>query len=357
MTFNLTSSLGGQRDGGGQHLISKDTDAAILNAITAMGVIGNAVVITITLCMSKLRCASNALLVHHCVLDLIKSLYCLPSLQSMHRVHYDVFCGILGNTYVLFLTMSAFNLLALVMSEAYRLADLILGIRDSRNCCCVAFSVVTIWFGSAVMNLGFAFIPITDALRRYGDDHCLFVYGITQHYILQMLWIVIVTMAIAMTTSYIQKVHIDIKRLSYYRFMTLVRATVIIDPKVRTRSQSHRNEGQERQRIKSIQRTTTKKLCVLALLTCLFVTFWYPLFVYMAINPLLQTPTFTVRLLTLLAWSNPAVTPFVMTLYIVMTCNTPDDQHLKVTPEVAPETSSELQCPPERALSLTEHTV
>lgn len=342
MQINITTPLGqhkGGSDSTSQHLVSMETDAAILNAIASMGVIGNTVVIAATLCLSKLRCASNALLVHHCVLDLIKSLYCLPSMQTTHRPHYEVFCSLLGNTYMLFLTMSAFNLLALIMSEAYRLADLILGIKDSRNCCCVAFSVIMIWFGSAVMNLGFAFIPITEALSHYGNDHCLFIYGITQHYILQMLWIILVTMAIAMAMSYMHKVHTDIKRLSYYRFMTLVRATVIIDPKVRTRSQCHRNEGQERQRIKSIQRTATKKLCVLALLTCIFVTFWYPMFVFLALNPLLRSPTLTVRILTLLAWSNPAVTPFVMMLYIIMACNTPDEKHLKVTSEAAPETS------------------
>ena len=361
MAFNITTTLGHQNDDGSatsRYLISRETDATVLNTIAALGAIGNAAVIVAAVCLPRLRSASNALLVHHCALDLVKSLYCLPSLQSMHRLHSEVFCGFLGNTYVLFLTMTAFNLLALVMGEAYRLADLVLGIKDSRNNCCVAFTVVTIWFGSSIMNLGFAFMPIQEALNRYGNDHCLFIYGITQHYVLQLLWITLVTMAIYMTMSYIQKVHIDIRRLSFYRFMTLVRATVVIDPMVRTRSECQRNERRERRRIKSIQRMMTKKLSVLALLTCVFVAFWYPLFAFLLVNPMSRSPTQTVRALTLLAWSNPAVTPFIMTLYIIMTCDTVNEQHLKVMTEEMPKMDrTQLLGAPDGDTCLIEHSV
>lgn len=296
-----------------------NAELIILIAIAAIGLLGNFAVIIIILAIQSLRKASNAFICHHSILDLIKSGYCLPFAQTMTKVQPITFCNILGSSYIVFVTTTAFNLLALVMNEAYMFSDLALGIQDSRNYCCVMFGIFIIWFGSIIMNLGVAFIPGNPGFDRK-VDYCIFVYGITRNYILHILWIVLVTMAVCLTIMYLKKLHMDIKRASYYRLSTLIRATVNIDTDVMTRTQQREHEFRERHHIKWIQRITRKKLALLVILLAMFILFWYPMFLLTVADPRFKVQPHIYKALTLYAWSNPAISPIIFLLHLKVIC-------------------------------------
>ena len=290
-------------------------EVALLIVLGTVGMVANFAILVVIMVLTNLRRASNAFLAHHCLLDLLKAGFCLPFAQTMVSDHPPLFCSMLGGSYIVLVTSSTFNLLAVVMNEAYLFSDLTLGVKDSRNYCCVVFGIFIIWFASIIMNLGVAFIPgnpIYD--RRVG--HCIFIYGLTRNYVLHMLWITLISMGVGMTCMYLHKFRLDIKRTSYYRLSTLVRATVTIDSKARTSSQRHASEIREKLHVEFVQRITMRKLCLLVLLVMVFIVFWYPLFFLTIVDPNFAAPTQLYKALTMLAWSNPSLSPFIIMLFI-----------------------------------------
>lgn len=302
-------------------------EVALLIVVATVGMIGNFGILIVILVLSSLRRASNAFLFHQSALDLVKSAYCLPFAQTMVNDQPPAFCSVMGGSYIVFVTTSAFNLLAMVMNEAYQFADLMMGIKDSRNYCCVIFGIFMIWFTSIIMNLGVAFIPGNPSFDRE-MGHCIFVYGITRNYVLHMLWIVLITMALALTGVYLRMLYLDIKRSSYYRMTTLVRATVTLDTNVRTASQRRQSYQRDKQHIKRVLRVTRKKLYLLIALTVFFVLFWYPLFMLTASDPGFKIAPDIYKTVTIVAWCNPTITPIILFFFIKTVCCCRDSDHV-----------------------------
>ena len=295
------------------------SEVAFLIVVATIGMVGNLGILAAILVVSRLRRASNAFIFHQSVLDFLKSAYCLPFAQTLVGHTPQGFCSVLGGSYIVFVTTSAFNLLALVMNESYQFADLTLGIKDSRNYCCVIFGIFIIWFSSIIMNLGVAFIPGNPSFDRE-MGHCIFVYGVTRNYVLHVLWIVLITLATSLTFAYLRMLYMDIKKSSYYRMNTLIRHTISIDTNVRTASQRRRSEVREKHHIKHVQSITRKKLALLIILVVLFVLFWYPLFSLSTVDAHFQVPPAYYKALTMFAWSNSALTPFMLFFLIKSGC-------------------------------------
>ena len=302
-----------------EDLIEDKTEIAVLIVVASIGMVSNFAVLILILVLHNLRRASNAFLFHQCLLDLLKAAYCLPFAHTMVADEPPIYCGMLGASYIVFVTTSSFNLLAIVMNEAYQFADLMLGVKDSRNYCCVIFGVFIIWFSSLIMNLGVAFIPGNPSYdRRIG--HCIFIYGVTRNYVLHLLWIVLISLALGLTIVYLWKLHLDIKRSSYYRLTTLIRHTVNIDAESQTLNQRKVSEFRDKNHIKWVLNVTRKKWMLMILLLVLFFTFWYPLFLLTAADPGFTINPDCYKGLTIFAWSNPTVTPIVLVFFIKTNC-------------------------------------
>jgi hypothetical protein len=324
-------------------------EVALLIITGTIGMVANFAIVVVILVLANLRRASNAFLVHHCLLDFLKAGFCLPFAQTMVSDYDPMFCSILGGAYIVVVTSSTFNLLAVVMNEAYLFSDLTLGVKDSRNYCCVIFGIFIIWFASFIMNLGVAFIPgnpIYD--RRVG--HCIFIYGITRNYVLHMLWISLISLGLGLTCMYLHKFRLDIKRTSYYRLSTLVRATVHVDPKAKTSSERHVSEIREKLHIEFVQRVTMRKLCLLVFLVALFVVFWYPLFFLSLVDPNFRAPSQLYKALTMVAWSNPSLSPFLIMYFLKRSCccgccEGPNAGESDIDDELLAETAAALEEP------------
>ena len=201
------------------HTKEDSTNAAIIMVISSIGLVANFSILIVILALHNLRKVSNAFIFHHCLLDFIKSAFCLVFAQSLMSEEPPAYCSILGGSYVVFVTTSSFNMLAMVMNEAYQFTDLMLGIKDSRNYCCVSFGIFIIWFSSIIMNLGVTFIP-GNPNYDLQTGLCVFIYGVTRNYVLHLLWIIMITLAILLTAAYLHKLRADVKRASYYRLST-----------------------------------------------------------------------------------------------------------------------------------------
>ncbi|CAH1798608.1 unnamed protein product [Owenia fusiformis] len=296
----------------------RTAEAAVLIIISAIGLIGNFIVLALILLVANLRRASNAFLFHHSIIDLIKSGYCLPFAFSLMTKEPPTYCNLLGGSYIVFITTSSFNLLAMVMNEAYQFSDLNLGIRESRNYCCVIFGIFIIWFTSLILNLGIAFIP-GNTSYDIGVANCVFKYGITRNYVLHVLWIILISIGLALTIIYLRVLYVDISRSSYYRFLTLIRATMSIDPNRHDASRRD-SSGLERHHIENVEKISMKKLVHLMIVTGLFVGFWYPLFLLTLIDKNFNASVLAYKWLTILAWSNSAVSPIIFIFYIKTDC-------------------------------------
>jgi len=74
-------------------------------------------------------------------------------------------CPLLSASYIVFVTTSAFNILAVAINEIYHFTNTVMGIHPN-NKCCVAFGLSIIWFASIIVNLGVAFLPSNPSFDR-----------------------------------------------------------------------------------------------------------------------------------------------------------------------------------------------
>lgn len=85
--------------------------------------------------------------------------------QSLLHKEPPADCAILGATYIVFITASAFNILAITINELYHFTNVVVG-NEPSNKCCVLFGLGIIWFASIIINLGVAFLPGTPKFDR-----------------------------------------------------------------------------------------------------------------------------------------------------------------------------------------------
>lgn len=271
--------------------------------IAGIGILSN-LLLLLTFCFLKnLRRPMNAFLLHQCLLDGIRSAYCIPF--SVVNVYRPTICSALAGTYIVLVTCASFNLLAIVMNEAYSFSDITLGVNASQNCCCVWFALVVIWFTAIITNLGVAFMPGGRSIEQ-----CRFTMGVTNNYVLHVVWLLLETMAILMTVAFLCQLAKDISKCNYYRLSTLVRATVSIDPSIRTNSQRRQSVMVDKRNVRDTVKMMTYKLRVLSAYTALFVVACLPLLTLYAIEPLVDAPRLVYKFLSILAWSQPLITPF-----------------------------------------------
>lgn len=123
---------------------------------------------------------SNLQLVHplpSCKIDHSMVRLLLQSL-FMHQAPSD--CAILGASYIVFVTTSAFNILAVTINEIYHFTNKIIGVQMN-NRCCVVFGLSITWFASVIINLGVAFLPGNPTFDSAVSDSMLTTHHLTTH--------------------------------------------------------------------------------------------------------------------------------------------------------------------------------
>lgn len=285
-------------DNGEEELNKIHWEGGVVISLGILGAVGNFICVIVLICITKCRTVSLAIFGHHCFLDFLKSLYCFPYGWNTIFDQSVPFCRLVGSSYVLITTTSAYNLLALVVNEEYAAFSTNQGAGDLS---CVIFGVVFVWFTSFLLNLGVSLIP---ANTYYIDDvhACMFVYGKPESYVLHILWIGLVTCAIVLSFK--------IFYCSYRRISFLAKRSKW-DALHKSLSQDihfHSALDQITDNQAHYQFHSRRILVYISLVTS-FALFWYPLFLLTIVDFQFSEPKVLYKALTVFAWSHPLLTP------------------------------------------------
>lgn len=182
-------------------------EGAVLLTVAVVGGLGNLLVFGATAVCSRFRTTACAFLSHHCILDSIKSIFCVPFACAL-LLDMDIpYCNAFGAAYIFLMTLTAYNLLAIHINEEYQLTDrdgYIPGLgRGKRHdqadknhsFWCISFGIFMIWFTTILIHLGVAFLP-SSAEFSYDIGNCVFNYGTPKNYVIHVLWTILVTAAL-----------------------------------------------------------------------------------------------------------------------------------------------------------------
>lgn len=133
-------------------------------------------------------------------------------------------------------------------------------------------------------------------------------FALPQSYVVQTMWIVIMTLAMAGAVYYLIYFDRHVRANSSHRLAALVRASVAI-------SRGNTSIVTGERLVRAVVRRTLSRSRVLIVVTVLFIVSWYPLYILTLIDPKFQQPTKIYKLLTFVAWSNPALNPVVLILF------------------------------------------
>ena len=283
-------------------------EALYLFVIAAVGLTLNICVIVCILSRRRLRKMTSAFIVHECLLDVIKSAYCVPFAWSLLRDVAPTFCTILGGSYVVIVTASGFNIVAMICCEAYTFSEHHAGQEARGSACCVLFGVTMVYVGSVIIHLG---PTIIGGDFQYNDPigNCIFVYGTIKSYVVHAMWIAIMSLAMTGAVYYLTYFYRHVQSNSSHRLSALVRTSVAIS---RGQTGCASDGGRA---VRRLVRDALSRVRAFMTVTALFVVCWYPLFVLTLIDPGFRQPTKVYKLLTFVAWSNSALNPLVLVLF------------------------------------------
>ena len=278
-------------------------EALFLFVTAAFGFFFNIIVITCIVSCKALRKMTSAFIIHGCVLDMIKCIYCVPFATSLLRDVKPSYCTALGGSYVVIVTASGFNIVAMICCEAYTFSEHNVGASGRGSLCCVVFGVVMVYIGSLIIHLGPTIIG-GEFDYNHPIGNCIFVYGTIKSYVVHAMWIVIMTLAMVAAGYYLVFFYRHVQANSTHRLASLVRASIAI---------SRGNTAN--QDIRKIIRDSLSRVRVLITMTALFILCWYPLFTLTLVDPNFNQPTKVYKLLTFIAWSNAAINPVILVLF------------------------------------------
>ena len=131
---------------------------------------------------------------------------------------------------------------------------------------------------------------------------------LTQSYVVQAMWIAIMTLAMSGTVYYLIYFDRHVRANSTHRLAALVRASVAI-------SRGNTSVVAGERLVRAVVRQSLSRSRVLILITVLFIFSWYPLYILTLVDPRFEQPSKVYKLLTFVAWSNAAVNPVVLILF------------------------------------------
>ncbi|KAH3728956.1 hypothetical protein DPMN_054919 [Dreissena polymorpha] len=278
----------------------------IMLGITALGCLGNTVAIVMILSFKKFRRSSIAFICHQCFLDLIRGLY--GFLYGIYLLNMTAIpaCSAVGVTYVLFVTLAAYNLLAIVVNEECEMQRP--SANRDKNHFCVVFGIIVLWFTCILIHMGVAFLPKEpEYIPEVGS--CIFSYGTPSNLVLHILWIILISMAIFLTLLHFLSMFCRIKYKAKSLKWALIHRSLLrdvfskqdidVDPKSVQKS-CHSNN--------LCSHLYLRRIKILSSMAVTFVLFWYPLFLLTIIDHNFTYPKPLYKALTILSWCHPATT-------------------------------------------------
>ncbi|XP_068985381.1 uncharacterized protein [Bombus flavifrons] len=196
------------------------TEATLIFSLGALGMGANFLLMALILAKRQLRRWSQGLLFHQAMVDCARAAILLPLGSSILNCQPMTKCSLVETAFLLLVTVSTVNMLTTVLNdspifpETDEEADLAAPLlMDSPQC--VLFGTFMIWFASITINLGPTFLSGALAANTesgHNAPSCPLVHGPFRHYILNVLWIAINLICVALTLIHLRKLHKDLTK-------------------------------------------------------------------------------------------------------------------------------------------------
>ncbi|CAL1534629.1 unnamed protein product [Lymnaea stagnalis] len=290
-------------------------EGALLFIVAVAGGLGNIFAMTVTLICPTFRQMSSAFLFHHCLLDAVKSGFCIPFGYSLLLGADIPHCDVLGAGYILLMTVSAYNLLALLINEEYQCSfSTRRNYHKNGDGCCIAFGVVIIWFTTVLLHLGVAFLP---GSSEYSKDvgNCVYRYGVTKNYVIHALWVILVTGAVIVAAISFFHFYKKLRSSANSRKWTFLHKSLSsLSPNnamYNDQSEEVHYEFDDLASQKALlqSRRYLRRISIMMGMVVSFVLCWYPLFLLTLFDVHYKQPPHIYRLLMIVAWTHPITTP------------------------------------------------
>ncbi|XP_077288430.1 uncharacterized protein LOC143912864 [Arctopsyche grandis] len=276
-----------------------DTEAALVCALGALGVVANLALMAVILSKRQLRRWSQGLLFHQALVDCARAAILLPLGISIFKCQPVNKCSLVETAFLLLVTVSTVNMLTTVLNDSPIFPE---GEEDQAELTgpllmdspqCVVFGTFMIWFASITINLGPTFL--SGALAASADSgprspSCPLVHGPYRHYVLNVLWIAINLICVLLTLFHLRKLHRDLTKANVeaVRVAGLVTTLVSVTggpqeangaPRLGERKSSAVEEHRRmRSYLHRVEREGVQRVRMFLIITAAYVLFWGPLF-------------------------------------------------------------------------------
>lgn len=273
-------------------------EAYYLYFIAVAGLLLNLLVVVFVFVRRTMRKLTSAFLIHASFLDFLKAAYCIPIANNLVTQRKPSDCDFFGATFVLIITASVFNMLAMVCTEAYTFGEVNIGGNSKGSLCCVVFGTLLVYIASIILHLG------PTLIGGYFDFHpeigsCSFILGKQTGYVANLMWIAIITLTLMGVVHFICKLYKEIQVNHTNRVSMLVRTSITImdDPVASVCNvQTMINDSSHR-----------AKLFIINIVS--FILCWYPLFLLMLIDVHFTVSPKVYQAFSFIAWSQGTIQP------------------------------------------------
>ncbi|CAK9805646.1 hypothetical protein ANTPLA_LOCUS4606 [Anthophora plagiata] len=296
------------------------TEATIIFILGALGMGANFLLMALILGKRQLRRWSQGLLFHQAMVDCARAAILLPLGSSILNCQPMTKCSLVETAFLLLVTVSTVNMLTTVLNdspifpETDEEADLAAPLlMDSPQASCVLFGTFMIWFASITINLGPTFLSGALAANTesgHNAPSCPLVHGPFRHYILNVLWIAINMICVALTLIHLRKLHKDLTKANV-EAVKVALLTILVNttgnqqtnavpenstasanggtPKRSGAAEEHRKM---RNYLKRMEREGVQRVKMFLVITAAYGILWGPLFfVTLVDHPIIGNPT------------------------------------------------------------------
>ncbi|XP_013384333.1 histamine H2 receptor [Lingula anatina] len=278
-------------------------EAYYLFITAGVGLCFNLVLILSIFLSSKTRKMTSAFIIHGILLDLAKLYYCVPFALSLLQKQVPSHCNILGASFVTLISISAYNLVAMVAAEAYAFRD-VFGDSEKGTFCCVLFGVLTVYIASVIIHLG---PTVIGGNFRYNEEvgNCIYSKNELKSYVSYIMWVGINSLAVLLALYYAILLYRQILANKPHRINTLVRQAIALS-----------KERMPKQNMikKIVDESLSRVRVMLAVITC-FIICWYPLFLLNISDPNFTQDKSIYKIFTIMGYSNGAITPILFIIF------------------------------------------
>ncbi|GFO37692.1 histamine h2 receptor-like [Plakobranchus ocellatus] len=331
------AGLGAREHEGGPRIVAMDNrgtqnqEAYYLFFVASVGMALNLLVIITTFIRRNLRKMTSAFLVHASVLNFIKSAFCvafgvnLLSSADGTPENQPPNCAAQGSAFIVLVTTSAINMVAMVCTEAYTFGEENVGGNASGTRCCVLFGILVVYVTSIILHLGPTLIG-GDIVYNPDIGSCAFKLGSVTGYVANVMWIAIITVCFVGLCHFLRRLYTEIQRNRPNRVSMLVRHSISLGGSgggaaelgglVGGSSTSSGVRGGPRKpsscTIHEMTQDALHRAKLFVITGFAYVLCWYPLFLLIIIDIQFKVSPKVYQAFSFIAWTEATVEPIIL---------------------------------------------